>query len=102
MIQPIFDARVAEVGDPLYGRPRRRLTQRQTARPARQRYPQQRRPVDHLALALDRLGLQRQAIKIQTGRKPGQHLRKSVAQNRCCTLHLPLESRRSASRQSLF
>jgi hypothetical protein len=36
LVQPILDARVAEFGDPQQRRPRRRLAQRQPARPPRQ------------------------------------------------------------------
>ena len=102
LVQPVFHPRIAEVGDPQHGRPGRRLAQRQPARPARQRDPQQGRTIDHLALALDRLGLQRQTIEVEAGGKPLQQLGKLVCQNRCCVLHLPPESSRAAPGQQLF
>ena len=101
LVQPVFDAGVAEVSDPLHGRPGRRLTQRQPTRSASKRDPQQRRATDQRPLALDRLGLQRKTIKVQTGGKTGQQIAKVVGQNRCCVSHLPPESSQPASGQGL-
>ena len=102
LVQPVFDAGVAEVGDPLHGRPGRCLAQRKPTGPAGKRNPQQRRATDQLSLALDRLGLQRQTIEIQAGGKPRQQIGEMVGQNRCGVLHLLPGSSPSASGQALF
>ena len=64
LVQPVFDAGIAEISDHLHGRPGRCLAQRQPTGSTGKRDPQQRRAANQLSLALDRLGLQRQAIEI--------------------------------------
>jgi len=102
LVQPVFDARVAEFGDPQHRRPGRALAQRQPAWPARKSDPQQGRTIDQFALALDRISLQRQTIEVQPGGKPRQQLAKLVCQNRWYVLHLTPESDRFVPGQALF